>query len=142
MTYIDLNMVRAGVVRHPSQWPFSGYVEIQNPPRRYSVIDRKSLMELYEKKDDNQLSIACQELTEEFLAKDQMVRNEIWSESIAIGSKSYIEKTKEILGINSTGRKILQNDEDFIIRESLAPYKAHFTPKKEALSPQNTYFWQ
>ena len=26
--YIDLNMVRAGVVEHPSQWPFCGYTEI------------------------------------------------------------------------------------------------------------------
>jgi hypothetical protein len=25
MTYIDLNMVRAGVVQHPCKWPMSGY---------------------------------------------------------------------------------------------------------------------
>ena len=31
MVYIDLNMVRAGIVTHPSEWPFSGYNEIQNP---------------------------------------------------------------------------------------------------------------
>ena len=34
MVYIDLNMVRAGVVRHPALWPFNGYNEIQNPPQR------------------------------------------------------------------------------------------------------------
>ncbi len=28
--YIDLNMVRAGVVDHPAQWPHSGYNEIQS----------------------------------------------------------------------------------------------------------------
>jgi hypothetical protein len=28
MVYIDLNMVRAGGVNHPSEWPFSGYNEI------------------------------------------------------------------------------------------------------------------
>jgi REP element-mobilizing transposase RayT len=39
MIYIDLNMVRAGVVNHPSEWPFSGYNEIQNPRQRYSLID-------------------------------------------------------------------------------------------------------
>ena len=31
LVYIDLNMVRAGVVRHPSEWPYSGYNEIQQP---------------------------------------------------------------------------------------------------------------
>ncbi len=37
LAYIDLNMVRAGVVNHPSGWEMSGYNEIQNPPERYSV---------------------------------------------------------------------------------------------------------
>ncbi|MCK7504600.1 MAG: transposase [Desulfobacterales bacterium] len=32
LLYIDLNMVRAGAVRHPSEWPFSGYNEIQETP--------------------------------------------------------------------------------------------------------------
>ena len=31
LVYIDLNMVRAGVVEHPSEWPFCGYNEIQEP---------------------------------------------------------------------------------------------------------------
>ena len=41
LTYIDLNMVRAGVVRHPDQWVYGGYHEIQNPKQRYSLIDRQ-----------------------------------------------------------------------------------------------------
>ena len=32
--YIDLNMVRAGVVAHPSEWGFCGYHEIQKPKER------------------------------------------------------------------------------------------------------------
>ncbi len=39
LTYIDLNMVRTGVVKHPSDWEFSGYNEIQNPRQRYRIID-------------------------------------------------------------------------------------------------------
>jgi putative transposase len=31
VVYIDLNMVRAGVVAHPLEWIFSGYCEIQKP---------------------------------------------------------------------------------------------------------------
>lgn len=33
IVYIDLNMVRAGVVAHPSEWPFCGYNEVQVPKR-------------------------------------------------------------------------------------------------------------
>ncbi len=32
-------MVRAGLVNHPSQYLFSGYNEIINPPKRYNFID-------------------------------------------------------------------------------------------------------
>jgi len=39
MVYIDLNMVRADVVEHPDQWLHGGYQAIQNPPKRYRVID-------------------------------------------------------------------------------------------------------
>ena len=46
MIYIDLNMVRAGVVTHPSGWAFGGYNEIQNPRQRYSLMDHETLMEL------------------------------------------------------------------------------------------------
>jgi hypothetical protein len=42
-----MNMVRAGVVKHPGEWPFCGYSEIQNPRQRYSIIDYESLLELF-----------------------------------------------------------------------------------------------
>ena len=46
LVYIDLNMVRAGVVNHPADWVHSGYREIQKPPGRYAVIDLRGLMAL------------------------------------------------------------------------------------------------
>ena len=44
--YIDLNVVRAGVVDHPSQWPFGAYNEIQKPRRKNALIDYDKLKEL------------------------------------------------------------------------------------------------
>ena len=41
-----VNMVRAGVVKHPSEWAFSGYNEIQKPRQRYALIDDAGLMNL------------------------------------------------------------------------------------------------
>ena len=37
MVYIDLNMVRDGVVNHPEKWKDSGFNEIQKPPKRYAI---------------------------------------------------------------------------------------------------------
>ncbi len=46
LVYIDLNMVRAGVVSHPQEWAEGGYLEIQQPPKRYRIIDIPALMGL------------------------------------------------------------------------------------------------
>ena len=51
-------MVRAGVVSHPGEWPYNGYCEIQSPPPRYAVIDRKELTELLGANDFEQ----CQQI--------------------------------------------------------------------------------
>ena len=47
LIYIDLNMVRAGVVSHPGEWAHSGYREIQEPPKRYAVIDLEGLAPMW-----------------------------------------------------------------------------------------------
>ena len=38
LVYIDLNMVRVGIVDHPLQWLFCGYNEIRNPKRKNVLI--------------------------------------------------------------------------------------------------------
>jgi putative transposase len=44
LVYIDLNMVRAGVVTHPSQWRVSGYNEIQfNDPLRRQKLKKTNI---------------------------------------------------------------------------------------------------
>jgi putative transposase len=48
LVYIDLNMVRNGVVKHPADWAHGGYREIQSPPLRYGLINRSKLIECCE----------------------------------------------------------------------------------------------
>ena len=43
MLYIDMNMIRAGVVKRPEEWEWCGYHEIAQPPHRYARIDRNRL---------------------------------------------------------------------------------------------------
>ena len=38
--------MRAGVVKHPEDWPFGGYRYILAPPKRYRLTNNKKLMEL------------------------------------------------------------------------------------------------
>jgi len=76
MVYIDLNMVRAGVVSHPSEWPFSSYNEIQDPPQRYSLIDRQGLMDLLGIDDSDRSSKVYKGWVEDVLRKGGHAREE------------------------------------------------------------------
>ncbi len=46
LIYIDLNMVRTGKVRHPSEWPFGRYNEILQLRRKMVLMDYQKLAEL------------------------------------------------------------------------------------------------
>ena len=94
LVYIDLNMVRAGVVKHPAEWPHSGYLEIQQPPERYRVVDLLALSELCGFDDIREFQKAHREWVEAGSSRDTVGRDDRWSESIAVGSESFVEQVK------------------------------------------------
>ena len=141
MIYIDLNMVRAGVVNHPSEWPFCGYNEIQNPRQRYSLIDYQRLIPLLQMKDIEDLQASCQNRVDEAIAIMDRTRDSKWTESIAVGSEGFIEATKNLLGIKAKGRKIIGSEKSYELREPAASYGGNFTPENGPLSHKNSYFW-
>jgi len=59
-----------------------------------------------------------------------------WTQSIAVGSKTFIEKMKEALGFRATGRKIICSDDIFELREVLPPYGKANNPDSS-----NTFLW-
>jgi putative transposase len=142
MVYIDLNMVRAGVVEHPCEWPFCGYNEIQNPPQRYSVIDRRRLMALLGIGDQEKFSRAYKGWVEEVLAGNRQVRDAKWSESIAVGSRSFVEKIMEKLGVKVSGRKVVEGKDSYELKESGAPYGSDFGGQMAVLRHKNSYAWR
>ena len=134
-------MVRSGVVNHPEEWPFCGYNEIQNPRQRYSLIDYQRLISLLQMKDLSELQESCRKSVEQSLASKDKSREIKWSESIAVGSKSFIEATIKRLGIKARGRKVIGGNKSYELREPAVPYGANFTPENGLLRLQNTYFW-
>lgn len=97
MVYIDLNMVRAGVVQHPSEYKINGYNEIQNPPGRYSIIDRETLLDLLVFHDEKQLRQVHRECVETELNNGQSLKNSLWSESLVVGKESFIKDIQQKL---------------------------------------------
>ena len=141
LVYIDLNMVSAGVVTHPSEWNFGGYNEIQKPRERYALIDYKRLMDLLHISTIDELRSSHKKWVEEILKTKNYVRESKWSQSIAVGSKSFVENIKEKLGIRAKGRKVGESEGLYHLREAQVSYNSDFTPENSELRAKNTRFW-
>ncbi len=115
-------MVRAGVVEHPTQWEFCGYNEIQNPRKRKGIIDFDRLMGLLGFENYDDLKDAHSRWVDSEMQADNHDKETKWTQSIAVGSKTFIETMKEALGFRSKGRKIFCGDDTFELREAKAPY--------------------
>lgn len=141
LVYIDLNMVRAGVVKHPSDWQHGGYREILNPPKRYSIIDQKVLINKCGYKDNEQFLTSYEELVETATRGGQTVRDPVWSESIAVGGKKFISDIGEKLGVKAKGRKAVQKSESFMLKEHQSSYRTDFRPDMGLLRLKNMHYW-
>ena len=141
LTYIDLNMVRAGVVKHPSEWDESGYREIQEPRIRYSLIDHERLMDLLQLPSLEMLQSAHRSWVEGALATEGGERDSRWTESIAVGRKGFVEGVKEQLGLRAKGRNISQSSGEFNLRETQSYYGNISGDENRPLSIKNMHLW-
>lgn len=141
LVYIDLNMVRAGVVGHPAEWGFGGYVEIQKPRKRYALIDYNRLMYLLNVSTMEELRKTHHKWVEEAMATQNLRRQPQWSQSVAVGSEHFVEEVRTKLGVRVKGRKIEKSNGVYSLRESRNAYIGNFTAENGGLSPINSHLW-
>jgi len=141
VVYIDLNMVRAGVVRHPSQWLHSGYREIQNPPKRYGIIDLPRLSALCGFSKVAEFQQAHRQWVEEALRRGRSLREDRWSAAIAVGSKSFVANVKSELGYKAAHRAVVELDGSYALCEEREAYGSNFGGENGLLSLENIRVW-
>jgi len=119
LAYIDLNMVRAGVVRHPEEWSDSGYREIQSPPQRYRLIDCERLARLLGFSTIADLQVAQKEWVQESLSTGRLQREPKWTEAVAVGRPEFLSAIQRELYLRCPGRQIKEKDGEHWISDSL-----------------------
>ncbi len=134
-------MVRAGAVSHPSSWFFCGYNEIQEPRRKNVLIDYERLQGLFGSGSYEELRLSHKGWIEEYLGDGPKTRQDEWTDSIAVGSRTFIEKVKALLGFKAMGRDVKEGGGGYQLREEAISYNALFGPEKRDIGPKNTYFW-
>jgi len=95
MKYIDLNMVRAGAVTHPSEWEWCGYRELVGDRKRYRLLDQTEMLKRYGNPSLEQFRENYCHVISQAIEKRQLDREAIWTESIAIGSESFVRNIEQ-----------------------------------------------
>jgi putative transposase len=141
LVYIDLNMVRAGVVSHPSHWQASGYREIQTPPMRKRIVDIEKLATLCEIYDVDNFRTIHRQWVENALEDNRLAREAQWSEAVVVGSKAFVEETQRSMGLRAKARSCESTTDSYQLKEESTEYNVHFGPENMQLTPKNSYFW-
>jgi putative transposase len=136
MIYIDLNMVRAGVVSHPEDWPHCGYNEIISQRQRYRLIDKSQLIKFLNLNTQNELREFYEESIALAIKSDNLKRESMWTESAAVGSKIFVEQISKRLGYKARGRKAIAHKGTYELREDGCSYRCDFPIKMELLRPK------
>jgi putative transposase len=137
MVYIDLNMVPAGVVAHPGDWDISGYRELLDPRARYRVVDVDALMDLLGVDELSRFQHIYSSWVDEGLNAGNLRRDDRWTESIAVGSKEFVERFQSQSGRVAAHRKLMQDDSGYRLRETAAYYIDRFGDEIGTLSAEN-----
>jgi putative transposase len=127
--YIDLNMVRAGVVSHPKEWPHCGYHEILSNRQRYKLIDIDLLIKFLNLNSQKELRTYYEDSISESIEANDMKRESMWTESIAVGSKVFVERISKKLGYKARGRKLIDHKGTFELKDKRCSYRHHFPIK-------------
>ena len=141
LVYVDLNMVRAGVVSHPKQWSHGGYNEIQNPRRKNILINYQALSHLSGFDNYERFQSAHRQWVQSALSDDGRKREDRWTQSIATGSRSFVEAVKEQMRSLAIGRQVRKKAQGFELRESQSAYKDYFDTEKIDIAGKNLWFW-
>ncbi len=92
--YLDMNMVRAGVVTHPEQWECSGYHELAacmgNRSPKKQLLDRPCLLRLLDYAEDDFATWYADNINQ-LCRCGAFSREPWWTEAAAVGSQAWVE---------------------------------------------------
>ena len=70
------------------------------------------------------------------MKESKVVRESKWTQSIAVGNKSFLDQIKNRLGIRAKGRKIHGSEDEYQLRERQTSYGDW-----QNLDNENTFDW-
>jgi hypothetical protein len=75
------------------------------------------------------------------LERGRTLRDDRWSEAIAVGSLEFVESVKNELGSKAMHRAVEQKDGSYALRERSEAYNGDFGGESGPLRLENTVLW-
>lgn len=122
LRYIELNMVRCGVVAHPRDWEWVGYHEIMGKRQRYRLLDLERLCWRLSTDRLEEVRTHLDFTLQQAIDEDQLKREVCWTESLAVGSLSFVERTKPLILSRRETEIVEQSSNLWALKESEIPY--------------------
>ena len=122
LCYIELNMVRAGAVSHPSQWPWLGYPEIMGERQRYRMLDLDRLCWRLRAADLEQVRNNLAVSLAERIARNELKRQARWTQSLAVGSRAFLETVQPLISERSETEIAMTAGNIWSLHEAMVPY--------------------
>jgi len=129
LCYVELNMVRCGVVSHPREWEWLGYHEINGTRRRYCLLDLDRLCWRLGTDDVQEVRRNLEAALADAIARGELKREPIWTESLALRSAGFMEKIKPMVLSRRETEVIHTADGVSVLQESAPPYGQKTSPK-------------
>ena len=122
LCYIEFNMVRCGVVAHPRDWAWAGFHEIMGTRRRYRVIDAERLCGRLRAASLEEVRKLLEVSLAERIARGQARREACWTESLAVGSREFLEKVQPLILSRRETEIVASTDTVWCLQEAVVPY--------------------
>jgi len=90
LLYVDMNMVRAGVVAHPSAWETGGCRELMGIASDSDLIDQAAVVRLLACGDMADFRKWHERTLHELSARTEHPREPWWTEAVAVGDRAWV----------------------------------------------------
>ena len=116
-----VTMVRCGVVSHPRDWG--------GGRRRYRLLDMDRLFWRLATDNAEEIQGNLEAALADAIARGELKREPIWTESLAVGSAGLVEKIKPMVMSRRETEVIGMEEGVSVLQESASPYGQETAPK-------------
>ena len=121
--------VRCGVVSQLREWKWLGYHEIDGTRRRYGLLDLDRLCWRLGTDDVPEVRRHLEAALADAIARGELRREPIWTESLTLGSAGFVEKVKPMVLSRPETEVIQAAGRVSVLQESAPPYGQKTSPK-------------